>query len=649
MAPPLIRLSRLRREFPSGDGSIAVLSDVDLEIEAGEFVAIVGASGSGKSTLMNILGCLDRPTTGDYWFRGRSVAALDADEQAELRREHFGFIFQRYCLLAELDARGNVEMPAVYAGLSRPRRRDRADRLLARLGMADRAHHRPSQLSGGQQQRVSIARALINGAEVILADEPTGALDRRSGQEVLKILEELNAEGRTVILVTHDPAVANRAHRIIEISEGRAVADRTNGRARAPAGAAESAWQKARRGPAPFERFAESLRMAALALTSHRLRTLLTMLGIVIGVASVVSMVALGEGSRRKVLSNISALGTNTLEFFPGKGFGDTRAAKIKTLVLADAKALAREDYVAGATPTVSTSSTLRFGSVEAAAQVNGVGADYFAVKGTVLKTGRLFDRNAERTFSQEAVIDENAERTLFGVPGSDPIGKVILVGKVPCVVIGVTQKQQGFGASGNLAVYLPYSSVQARFLGETSLRSVVVRVADTVSNDLAEQAATVFLERRHGARDFFVFNTSDIRIAITSSTEVMTALIAAIAVISLIVGGIGVMNIMLVSVSERVQEIGVRIAVGARRSDIMQQFLIEAVLVCLIGGGLGVLCALAVGLAFHTFGSSFAFVYSPASFVLAFACATLIGVAFGWLPARGAARLDPVEALARE
>jgi macrolide transport system ATP-binding/permease protein len=359
-------------------------------------------------------------------------------------------------------------------------------------------------------------------------------------------------------------------------------------------------------------------------------------------------MVALGEGSRRKVLSNISDLGTNTLEIFPGKGFGDTRAAKIKTLVLADAEALARQDYAAGATPTVTTSSSLRYGSVEASAQVNGVGADYFAVKGTKLQSGRFFDVTAERTLSQEAVIDENARSTLFD-QGEDPLGKVILVGKVPCTVIGVTQKQQGFGSSGSISIFLAYSTVQARFLGDTSLRSIVLRVADNVENDLAEAAATSFLERRHGARDFFIFNTSDIRGAITSTTETMTVLIAAIAVISLIVGGIGVMNIMLVSVSERVREIGVRIAVGARRSDILQQFLTEAVLVCLIGGVLGVLAALGAGLLFALLGSSFRFVYSGTSVAIAFGCSSLIGVVFGWLPARGAARLDPVDALARE
>ena len=649
MSDALISLRGVRREFRSGEGSIAALRDIDLDIARGEFVAIVGASGSGKSTLMNILGCLDQPTAGEYRFAGRSTATLTPDEQAELRREHFGFIFQRYHLLPELNALGNVEIPAIYASVAPSRRHDLAERLLARLGMADRAHHRPSQLSGGQQQRVSIARALINGGEVILADEPTGALDRHSGEEVLNILAELNAEGRTVILVTHDSAVAKRARRIVEMSDGRIVDDRVvasgaHAAATTPASRADekSSWR------APIDRLAESFRMAVLALTSHRLRTILTMLGIVIGIASVVAMVALGEGSRRKVLNNISDLGTNTLEIFPGKGFGDTRAAKIKTLVLADAEALARQDYAAGATPTVSTSTTLRYAAIEASAQVNGVGAAYFAVKGVKLKAGRFFDASAERELSQEVVIDENAESALFG-GGEDAIGKTILVGKAPCMVIGVTRKQQGFGSSGSISAFLAYSSVQARFLGDNSLRSVVLRVKDNVDNDLAEEAATQLLERRHGVRDFFVFNTSDIRSAITATTQTMTALIAAIAVISLVVGGIGVMNIMLVSVSERVKEIGVRMAVGARRSDIMQQFLTEAVLVCVVGGALGVLAALGASFVFRALGSTFSFVYSGSSIVAAFGCSTLIGVVFGWLPARGAAQLDPVEALARE
>ncbi|WP_225771759.1 MacB family efflux pump subunit [Inquilinus sp. Marseille-Q2685] len=652
MSEPLIVLRGLRREFPSGEGTIAALRDIDLTIEAGEMVAIVGASGSGKSTLMNILGCLDRPTAGSYRIRGRETAALEADELAALRREHFGFIFQRYHLLGELTALGNVAIPAVYAGQRAEERHARAAALLGRLGMADRVGHRPGQLSGGQQQRVSIARALMNGADVVLADEPTGALDRHSGEEVLRILAELQAEGRTVIIVTHDMAVASRAQRIIEISDGAIVADR-----RAPTGDRAAAASRLRPQGAPLRpwlaflnRLREAFRMALLAMNAHRLRTVLTMLGIIIGIASVVCMVALGQGTQQRVLAEIADLGTNTLEVFAGKDFGDVRSAKVTTLVVADADQLARQPYVAGVTPTVSTTSTVRYGARESSALVNGVGAQYFTVRGTKLLRGRLFDADGARSLSQDVVIDEETAKTMFPDPGEDPLGRILLVGKVPCRVIGVVETQQGgFGGSQNLSLYLPYTTVQARFMGNTSLRSITVRVADDISTDLAEAAVTRFLTQRHGSKDFFILNTDDIRRTISSATQLLTLLIAGIAVISLLVGGIGVMNIMLVSVSERVSEIGVRMAVGARQGDILQQFLIEAVLVCLIGGVLGIGLALGLGAVVGAAVPMIGLIYSTASIVAAFLCSTLIGVAFGYLPARNASRLDPVVALSRD
>lgn len=657
MSEPLIVLDQLSRVYASGDSTVVALDHVDIRIAAGEMVAIVGASGSGKSTLMNILGCLDRPTSGHYRIAGRDSGALTIDELAELRREHFGFIFQRYHLFGELTALGNVEMPAVYAGLSSSERRDRAAHLLDRLGMASRLAHTPGQLSGGQQQRVSIARALINGADVILADEPTGALDSRSGEEVLRILDEIHAEGRTVIIVTHDMAVARRARRIIEMHDGKVVSDQPNpggrtavatGRAADREGAlsagAASGWH------AGWGRFREALRMALLSMNAHRLRAFLTMLGIIIGVMSVVCVVALGSGSQERVLANINSLGTNTLEVFPGKDFGDTRSGKIKTLVLADARALAQQPYVAAVTPTVSTSSTLRFGATEVSAQVSGVGEQYFQVKGTLLAEGSFIDADSVRSYAQDAVIDDNARKALFPDGMTSPIGRIILVGRVPCRVIGVTRQQQsGFGSSANPTVYLPYTTVQARFLGDRSLRSISIRVSDTTSTTLAEQAVTRLLTERHNGKDFFILNTDDIRRTIQSTTDILTLLVAAIAVISLIVGGIGVMNIMLVSVSERISEIGVRMAVGARQADILQQFLIEAVLVCLIGGALGVGLALGFGTLFNAFDVGFRLIYSTTSIAVAVVSSTMIGIAFGYMPARNASRLDPVTALLRE
>ncbi|MGP9811319.1 MacB family efflux pump subunit [Rhodopseudomonas sp. NSM] len=654
MAGSTIELRGLRREFPSGEATVVALQDLDLTIEPGEMVAIMGASGSGKSTLMNILGCLDRPTSGSYRIAGRETSSLEADELSALRREHFGFIFQRYHLLPALSALGNVEIPAIYAGQPGEARRARAGELLARLGLADRSGHRPNQLSGGQQQRVSIARALMNGADVILADEPTGALDQRSGAEVLQILDELNNDGKTVIIVTHDASVAARAKRVIELRDGVVVADRLtspdtqpraeDSDARPPAPTARWNWRR------EYDRIAEATRIAVLAMAAHRLRSFLTMLGIIIGIASVVFVVAVGDAAKRKVLADISSLGTNTIEIFPGKDMGDVRSSKIKTLVAADARALAQQPYIDGVTPTVSTNSTLRYGGLEANALVNGVGEQYFAVKGAKLAAGRFFDASGLRDIVQDVVIDEKTRQTFFADVADSAVGKVILIGKVPCRIVGVMQQQQsGFGSNQNLSVYLPYTTVQARFLGNSSLRSILLRVSDTVATADAEQDVTRFLTLRHRVKDFVILNTDDIRKTITSTTGTLTLMIAAIAVISLVVGGIGVMNIMLVSVSERVGEIGVRMAVGARRSDILQQFLIEAVVVCLIGGGLGVGVAFGLAALFNLVVPMFPLSLSGTSIAAAFICSTGIGIVFGYLPARQASFLDPLAALSRD
>ena len=650
MSQPLLQLRDLRREFPAGEETIAVLKDVNLDIHAGEMVAIVGQSGSGKSTLMNILGCLDRPTVGSYKVAGRETGRMQPDELAELRREHFGFIFQRYHLLGDLDARGNVEVPAIYAGTPAEARRSRAEALLARLGLSDRMGHKPGQLSGGQQQRVSIARALMNGGEVILADEPTGALDSASGEEVMAILGELHAEGQTIIIVTHDMHVAEHAQRIIEIRDGEIIADRRNDKVPAlqkqqrptPQPSTGNAFQAAR------DRFVEAFRMALLAMNAHRLRTFLTMLGIIIGIASVVSVVAMGNGSQQQILQNISSLGTNTIDVYPGRGFGDMRSGRVQTLKSSDAEALATQSYIDSVTPSVSSSVTARVGNKAASAQVAGIGDQYFRVKGMTLVSGRYFDESEVKSLAQVVVIDENTRSQLFG--SDDPLGQVVLLGNVPARVIGVAKRQSmGFGGSTNLSVWVPYTTVMARMLGQTYLSSITLRVKDDTPMDAAQSAITKLLTLRHGTEDFFLSNTAEIRETIASTTRTMTLLIGAIAAIALVVGGIGVMNIMLVSVTERTREIGVRMAVGARQSDIRQQFLIEAVLVCLLGGVLGIALALSIGWAFQTFGASFTLMFSTGSIIAAFACSTLIGVAFGFLPARNAAQLDPVEALARE
>ena len=648
---PLLRLRGVVREYPAGDSVVAVLKDVDLDIRAGEMVAIIGPSGSGKSTLMNILGCLDRPTRGSYQVAGKETGQMEPDELARLRREHFGFIFQRYHLMGDLNAVGNTEIPAIYAGVPAAQRHERAHKLLTRLGLGERLGNRPGQLSGGQQQRVSIARALMNGGDVILADEPTGALDQASGHEVMNILKELHADGHTIILVTHDAQVASNAQRIIKISDGRIVADRSAASAQAATQKAQAVVAQEKPGwRTQIGRFSEALHMAVRAMVGHKLRTLLTMLGIIIGIASVVSVVALGNGSRQRILADISSMGTNTIEIQRGSGFGDRTAGTIRTLRPSDAHALAELFYVDSVSPNVSTNNTLRRGNVDKTATINGVGDQFFRVRAYEIDTGAFFDTESIRRQTQDVVIDPNTRDTFF-TDGENPVGKTLLIGTVPVRVIGVTQKKDlPYGNADALNVWLPYTTVMGRIMGVDYLRSITVRVSDDADSAAAEQGITQLMLQRHGTQDFFTISSDSIKQTVEKTTQTMTLLISAIALISLVVGGIGVMNIMLVSVTERTQEIGVRMAVGARQGDIMQQFLTEAVLVCLVGGVLGIGLALLIGWLFdYVGGGTFRMLFSLTSIVAAFACSTLIGVLFGFLPAQRAARLDPVDALSRQ
>lgn len=649
MSEAIISLRGLTRQFQTGAETVTVLKDIDLDISRGELVAIIGQSGSGKSTLMNILGCLDRATSGTYKFAGRDVGRLGPDALAELRREHFGFIFQRYQLLPDLDAVENVEMPAIYAGVDGKARRQRAIALLTRLGLGERLGHRPNALSGGQQQRVSVARALMNGGEVILADEPTGALDSRSGKELMALLAELHRDGHTIIIVTHDPLIAAQTERVIEISDGVIIADRrTAGDQRAdrvPETIGRIArWREA------FDSGLEALRMALRAMVAHKLRTFLTMLGIIIGIASVVSVVALGQGSQQTVLENIASIGTNTINIYPGTGFGDRRSNRIETLLPSDAEAIAQQPYADSVSPQVSSNATVLFRNTSSNASITGVGEAYFQVNGRTFVAGVGFNEASITQRTQEAVIDGNARDAIF-VNGEDPIGQVIMLGRVPVRVIGVVENVTGFGPGGNSAnVYVPYTTAMDRILGQSFLGSIAVRVSDDADMDEAEAEITDLLTRLHdGKTDFFLQNTATIRDTIESTAATLTLLISTIAVISLVVGGIGVMNIMLVSVSERTKEIGIRMAVGARRGDILRQFLIEAVLVCFVGGAAGVALSFGLGSLLTSLVSGARVSYSAESIVLAIGSASLIGVIFGFMPARSAARMDPVEALARE
>ena len=643
---PLIELRDLTKTYDSGGLAVTVLHGVSLRIHAGEFVAIMGASGSGKSTLMNILGCLDRPTSGTYLLAGRDVSGLGPDELAALRSGTYGFIFPRYHLIANETATENVEIPAIYAGVAARPRIERARELLTRLGLGDRLDYRPTQLSGGQQQRVSIARALMNGGKVILADEPTGALDSKSGAEVMELLHQLHRAGHTVILITHDPKLAAEAERTVQIRDGLIVEDSGTPPQRLAAAPAAPTVVAAADGRLMPE-VMEAATMAVRSLRTNLFRTVLTLLGIIIGVGAVVAMLALGDGSKQSVLSRIEAMGTDLLVVRPGAGRVRTRD-ETASLVAEDAEAIALLPNVLRAVPEFTSAVTVRAGDNDYVTSGNATWADYAAARNWAAARGAFFSDADVTSFAPVIVLGQTVVKNLY-TQGEDPVGRYVLVNNIPFQVVGVLSAKGAttFGSDMDDTVFMPLSTGRKRLFGRRYVRAITVQVADVERIDETEKAITELLTARHKRVDFQVRNTASLLETATETQNTLTVLLGSIAAISLLVGGIGVMNIMLVSVTERVREIGIRMATGARMVHILLQFLTEALVVCAVGGIVGVLGGLAAAWIASRFGSPV--VYSLPPVLLAFGSAFIIGLLFGFLPARRAAKLDPVVALATE
>lgn len=639
---PLIKLSGVTKTFRNGEIATEVLHGIDLEIYPGEFVAIMGQSGSGKSTLMNILGCLDRATTGDYFFAGKSVAELDADGLAQLRREAFGFVFQSYNLLGGATACENVEMPATYSGLTPEARRARSTELLASLGLGERLHHRPNQLSGGQQQRVSIARALMNGGQIILADEPTGALDSHSGKEVMRLLKELSAEGHTIILITHDAEVAHHAHRLIEIRDGDIIAD--------PGPQTPSHPPREEhflRGESSLRtELFEAMKTAFRSLYSNVFRTVLTLLGIVIGVASVISLMAIGDGAKKSVVDSISAMGSNLLLVRPGGPTQRFRWDSV-TLVPEDVDAIATLPHVAAALPELNGSFTLRYGNIDHTTEISATAEKFPLARKWDVAQGTFFTEEDNKNYATVVVLGKTVATKLFA--DKSPLGEFIIVNNVLFQVIGVMSERGADpgGQDQDDKVFVPFNTGSLRVIGQRFLRNITISVDDEKNMEEVQTRVHALMMERHGTEDFQIRSMSSLIDMVSETQNTMTILLGSIAAISLLVGGIGVMNIMLVSVTERTREIGIRMATGARTRNIMQQFLIEALVVSALGGVVGVVLGLGTAMLIGSFGTPIAYSLTPV--FMAFSCAFLTGLLFGFLPARKAANLDPVAALAAE
>jgi macrolide transport system ATP-binding/permease protein len=682
----LIELLGVSRRYTLGAIEVRALDGITLAIEAGEFVAIMGQSGSGKSTLMNVLGCLDNPTEGRFLIDGQDAGELGPDELAELRRERFGFIFQRYHLLPHLDARANTALPAVYAGVGVGARGARAQVLLERLGLGERLHHKPNELSGGQQQRVSIARALMNGGQIILADEPTGALDSASGAEMLRLLKELNAAGHTIILVTHDPTVAAHARRIIELRDGHVVKDDGT-----PAGHDAPGQQ----GPAPTMpaepalppapggwlrrlqvQWREALATAWLSLQGNRLRTFLSMLGISIGIASVVSIVALTSAARTTFEGEFQGVMSGKIWIWVGNN-DLPPGAQPPSFRLSELEALRSLPGVASVQGERQLNAQLRQGARDSNVQVRGADSGTLFERKLKVDSGRFFSPFELSVGAQVMVLDEQSRQALFR-DNESPVGRTVLISSsglggggdsmaatsaealtggahappapLPFTVIGTVKADSQLGFDfGNGRAYVPERTFIQRLDSRPAVDAFSVQMDFTQPPDEVLRHIKHRLVALRGAENFSSWSGDSEFRKMQNFSAGFAALFAGVGAIALLVGGVGVMNIMLVSVSERTREIGIRMAVGARQGDVRLQFLIEAVVLCCLGGLVGVAFSWLGAQALNAAQDKLFVSVSWAALGVAFAVSSAVGLVFGTVPARRAAALSPVDALARE
>ena len=652
----MIELKNICKTYGKGEASIGALKNVSLKVAQGEFVAIMGASGSGKSTLLHMLGFLDRPDKGSYSMLGTELSQLSDDELAHLRNRLLGFVFQQFHLLRRTSALENVELPLIYSGKKNILEKAREN--LSSVGLAGRAAHKPSELSGGEQQRVAIARALVNDPLILLADEPTGNLDTKSEEEIIKILKGLNEQGKTIILVTHEKEIAHHAKRIITMRDGEIVSDETRLKTKPHEGTTASIKEIAGQGYSKFAKIElkEHIRQSFKAILSNKVRSFLSMLGILFGVAAVIAMLALGQGAKASMEDRIRTLGSNLLSIQGGSSRvrgASGAAGSVTRFSEADIEAIrGLAPMVKGVTGTASGSGQVVYMNENWNTRIQGVGYDYGEMRASIPEIGRWFNSEEINRRDKVAILGISVVEKLFG--NVNPVGETIKINRINFKVIGIAPEK---GASGwrdrDDIIYIPVTTAMYRVLGKDYFDSVDVEIDEIESMEKAQEKIKLLIAKRHrilkDPDDYFhMHNMSEIQEMLTSTTQTMSMLLGAIAAISLLVGGIGIMNIMLVSVTERTREIGLRKAVGARAKDIMMQFLIESVVMTLSGGLIGILLGIATSVIL-SFAAGWATRVTISNIILAAGFSIAVGMFFGLWPAKKASELNPIEALRYE
>jgi macrolide transport system ATP-binding/permease protein len=657
----MIEIENLYKTYQMGDVKVEALRGVSLKISPGEFVAIMGASGSGKSTLMHVLGLLDRSDSGKYSLGGEDVTQLSDRELALVRNQLVGFVFQQFHLLPRMTALENAELPLIYAG--KRHLKEKAEKEIEGVGLKDRMLHKPNQMSGGQQQRVAIARSLVNDPLIIFADEPTGNLDSKSKEEIISILNKLNQKGKTVVIVTHEKEVASCAKRIISMRDGEIVSDRVVSNNReapeidTPGHLIKDILSGSRGTIKGRMEFFDYLRQAVFAMLSHKMRAFLSILGILIGVAAVIAMLAIGQGAKESIEKQLASLGSNLLIVRPGspRSMGVALQAGIMTrFTFQDVAAIKKlSHYIENASPSVTNRVQVVYMNKNCNTQVEGVGVDYAQLRSSVPTVGRFFTEEEVKMRKKVALLGTTVIKQLFG--NANPIGETIKINLINFKVIGILPTKGTAGPHDqDDTVIIPITTAMYRVLGKQYIDSIYVEAKSADLTDAAEEAISKLIVKQHRLftndqkESFQIRNMADIKNTLTSTTKTMSLLLGSIAAISLLVGGIGIMNIMLVSVTERTREIGLRKAIGANNKDIMTQFLIEAVLMSFIGGLAGIIVGSGISMLINIL-AGWSVKISLSSVLLATIFSLIVGLVFGLWPAKQASRLNPIEALRYE